>query len=995
MSAMILCVVAAFGGVGWLVWHKLAKTEEERLHAAVEDFSSQRYVVSGQAFQELAKDFPESPRVKEYEFLAELSHALQPGRDVGGDPKEALEGLELFLKAQDRDSLVRDHQKPIRETLEKIAGDLAEKAKQLLPNVDQARETLQDARRALAEARKFGEAGNESMPALLADVDRAITRSQEREETLAQLRRFGPTARDIQRAEDLVGRQELAADPQVREILDRLKEAFLDEVRYTPSQEKLLPPSKKTAERGLVMVPPVAGPTAPTADEGVVFALARGVLYALAKRDGKFLWAARVGIDTSTLPVRLPAGETTPEIALVLSSDTNTLTARDIFTGHERWRHALKAPCLGRPVLVGHRAYVPTYQGKIYELEVISGQLLGWFHVNMPLTVGGAHREGTDLLYFPAESQYVYVLDVKLHKCVGVLQSGHPSDSLRGAPIVIASGSIDPNAPNLGRPNYLLLNQTDGLEGTKLQAFPLPVQKMARIPPLEPVIRVPGWSWFEPHCNGECIAFATDAGVFTLLGINQPRNLDTPLFRLLPDFKSIGPNVDPLNLGRAQVVHVEENDFWVLVEGKLQHLQLAIDREKGLQVTKDWELPSPLGAPLHAGQVSANRDHLFIVTQMSDQEVCLATAVDSSTGGILWQRHLGMVCQGDPLRVGGQVLTLDQEAGLFLFDPARDRAGTEDWRMGGRLVAQPLKDSSNTAAYLVPAPDGRTVYAIRYLESTKRLAVRRFEPGKEVVTDFHPLSWPPGGTPAVGLDCLVVPQLGGNLLRLPLRDTGSEQTGGAWRAPGADKTIPGHVVHLGADEFLVTDGSRGLSRWRWTTEGAKKEQSIELKDRVVAAPVLLLPPQPEGDRHVGVADAAGGITLLDPTRLEVVRHWQVGGQVTAGPYTADGHIGCVVDQRRLVWIDPDKEEFWHYDSPGEGIVGRPQIVGGTIVVADLSGKIVGLDPADGKQRGEGYTLQASVSPAAAPVAFGPDEAFVHLTDGTVLLLPLDHFRAAP
>ena len=64
--------------------------------------------------------------------------------------------------------------------------------------------------------------------------------------------------------------------------------------------------------------------------DGVVFALTRGVLYALGERDGHVLWFVRVGIDTTTLPVRLPRGEANPrELVLVLSSDANTLTARD------------------------------------------------------------------------------------------------------------------------------------------------------------------------------------------------------------------------------------------------------------------------------------------------------------------------------------------------------------------------------------------------------------------------------------------------------------------------------------------------------------------------------------------------------------------------------------------------------------------------------------------------------------------------------------------
>jgi hypothetical protein len=102
----------------------------------------------------------------------------------------------------------------------------------------------------------------------------------------------------------------------------------------------------------------------------------------------------------------------------------------------------------------------------------------------------------------------------------------------------------------------------------------------------------------------------------------------------------------------------------------------------------------------------------------------------------------------------------------------------------------------------------------------------------------------------------------------------------------------------------------------------------------------------------------------------------------------------VVNQRRLVWLDPNQDKpAWDYTSPGAGIVGQPQLIGNMLVVADLTGRFIGLDPASGKaQSPAGYLFAANVAPAATPVPFGPDRAFVALTDGTVFFLSLDHLR---
>ena len=145
--------------------------------------------------------------------------------------------------------------------------------------------------------------------------------------------------------------------------------------------------------------------------------------------------------------------------------------------------------------------------------------------------------------------------------------------------------------------------------------------------------------------------------------------------------------------------------------------------------------------------------------------------------------------------------------------------------------------------------------------------------------------------------------------------------------------------------------------------------------------------------RVCVADVRGVITLLQGTTLEITRSWDVGGKITSGPFVRGNRVGCVVDGRRLVWIDPAKDRVaWEYASAGEGIVGQPQVIDNLVVVADQAGSFVGLDPASGKPRGKTYTLKASVAPAAAPQPFGSNRALVSLTDGTLIILSLDRLR---
>jgi hypothetical protein len=105
-----------------------------------------------------------------------------------------------------------------------------------------------------------------------------------------------------------------------------------------------------------------------------------------------------------------------------------------------------------------------------------------------------------------------------------------------------------------------------------------------------------------------------------------------------------------------------------------------------------------------------------------------------------------------------------------------------------------------------------------------------------------------------------------------------------------------------------------------------------------------------------------------------------------------GGAGLVVGKNRLVWLDPVKDQpAWEYAFVAP-IVGQPELVEDLLVVADLQGAIMGLDPGTGNPAGPGYRLKANEAPAAAPLAFGAGLVFMPLMDGTVMVLPLDKLR---
>jgi outer membrane protein assembly factor BamB len=533
----------------------------------------------------------------------------------------------------------------------------------------------------------------------------------------------------------------------------------------------------------------------------------------------------------------------------------------------------------------------------------------------------------------------------------------------------------------------------------KLRAFDLKIVNWVESPAVGPQIRMPGWSWFPPQYDGEKISQVTDRNSISVVGVNQANDRDSPLFlQIAEDASSQGPAA---SAGRAEIVHAEEHNLWVLAAGELQRLLLTIDDSSGLHLAKIWRQPVPLGAPLHEAQVTKSRDSLFVVTQSSERRDCLATAVASATGEIRWQRMLGMICRGDPLVLGGKVLTVDQGGGLYLFDPAAERKrrmpADAEWQFGGAAMAPSLPQIV-AGPFLFPGADGVSALEIACVTKNKpaadgtsyELIVRRFEPGKEVRTQSFPLTERLAGMPGVAADHLVLPLADGRFVRQPF--SGPLQSGLFWRSGETDPNNHGHVAILEAQEFLITDGFRGLSRWQWPATGPKLEKSFELgtgAGAIVGAPLVL-----QNGTLVCVADSKGSVFLLRTNDLKLLRRWELKGPIATAPFLRGDHIGCVVDRRRLVWLDPNRDQpAWRYESPGAGIVGHPSLSKGLVIVADLSGHLVGLDPANGRPAGPEYRMAKGAIPAAAPVPFGPEELFAPVTDGSVLLPPIEQLHA--
>ena len=1046
MVGIVAGAVVILGGAGLYAWYAISQGEDHQYARAMKDYDADGFVPAAERFRKLAAKFPESSRNGEYRFLADLAELRAAVADEQFDTAKALARIDQFLKDNDSrpedKALLEGRGRDLGITFVKRAESFLEQnatnaAPDQGPALDLVERLLGRLRQRLPQAVEKKE--SESIAGKIQGCRERIELARRRKEALDDLRRMvaEASAENINKVKAFLKSKALEVpgfdtDPEAVAILREIVEAHRRNVKYVTAANV----PRSAADRGednqpgILFDHRVSGRPQPMEADQIVLALADGVLYALAASDGRTLWAMRVGIDTGQLPVRLPPTGAHPRgRLLVLSADTRTLFALDL-DGNQLWKYQLDAAALGRPVLLTRRggtvAYLPTDKGTVHEIGLAEGKLLGRFRLGQPLSAGGVHQKGTDLVYFPADDSCVYVLNVATKKCVAILYTNHAAGSLRGEPLIV--GGDEERAGKT--PAYLLLSLAGDLDTTVLRLFELPAtggDSHAVAMKNQPRIR--GWTWATPYQDGEKLVCLSDAARLGLFGIVQPGNRDAPLFPLVPaaeeghaglDLTELLGKPEDVRRGRSLVAHVQGEELWVLAHGRLQRLALSLNNIQGPKPVPLWKQPLDLGSPLHAAQVReglAGRTTLYLVTRPLKQPVCLVTAIDpeasdEATGAddrrILWQRQLGVVCQGQPLVAGGEVLTTGQAGGLFRFDPRRFKPEAEgQWQVGGQSLAAGLDQDAAVAPLLLHG-EGQTVYQILCREGGRRLVVRSYEaPAGDVTEQEVELPGRLAGEVALKGQWLLAPLNDGYwaLYRLPLGKKAVPPRRATWRSRRVGPEARCFIA-VGTDEFLTTDGSRGVTHWRLYkgTEGQplheatkpkdrKELPTVELPDRVVTAP-LLLPRPARGPLRVLVADARGVVTLLQGNTLEPGRTWQLGGTVTAGPFLRGRHVGCIVEHTRLVWLDPDKDgKQWEYKTSGGAIVDRPVQADGVLVVCDEGGSFVGLNPETGGRLGAGYTLKAAVAPAAAPVPFGKGRAFAPLTDGTILLLSLDLLRA--
>jgi outer membrane protein assembly factor BamB len=788
----------------------------------------------------------------------------------------------------------------------------------------------------------------------------------------------------------------LEKDAEITEKLSTLRTAEPTWVSFrTPSP----PPPEKKAPFGksIRITQAVKTPPGVEDDNSIVLAMARGTLYGLSARTGEDRWALRVGQDLRDLPPRVTLGGDQPDLIFVVTTEDEGktyLSQMNIQTGERAWRLPLPGPApAGATLIAGNRMLaVPmkdaSGNGIVAIVEAATGKVTAEYVIpGYDISISPAYDRNKDRLFVPVDRGRIFVLDLPNKRCSSVVYSEHGAGQLLGAPIVIDNALI------------VCVASGAGLGKTTVKPFDISTETPTPLKDYE----LDGHVSSTPYVDGgETVGVVTDNGFLTLLGVGKvgaPSTATgaTPVYLLASPIEDQKKMQLKIEIGselksdqpkpKVQVAHVSLNDWWVFSHDHL--IRNTFDPfHKQLIPSPIGSLP--LGYPLHRAEVSPDTRLVIVVTQPKGEQRMIASAIDRTTGRIVWQRQLGTEASQDPVSIADDVAMLDRGGAIF-YVKAAEVNDTADWQKVGTWPGLPVSAASHR---LVKSPSGQVLVAVSFNPTRARMIVRKIDlkGNLAAVTKEFPHTFAPVGTPAAFDDGTVfVPCRDGNIYQFNF-NSGTSSSLFTWRDPVAPANVTSHLLLTSPNQLLATNGLNKIYRWDRNAQGTwrRNANNIEVAARLTT-PLCILP-----DGRICVGDSAQNLHCLTLAGLGMAKQWNLKGVITKGPFRVGAAgVGCIVDGKQAWWVNSADEEEGKTFSHDEiaAVVGEGTTVGEDLLLAVLRrdnnlgmiAQYVWVDPATGRPV-QTERLPVGLAPASGAAPLGKSRAFAPLTDGTVRVL---------
>jgi outer membrane protein assembly factor BamB len=751
----------------------------------------------------------------------------------------------------------------------------------------------------------------------------------------------------------LLSNQRLAA-----KVLE-ISQAELEVVRYVPEPVVAITAPRKSPVIASLALAERRGPAAPQVP-GNVAVTVDGAIYGLRASDGGLLWRRFVGLRSQSAPVVLEGGD-----ILVIDFRYHELLRLDGATGKLRWRQSLGGPA-ARPMVAGGRILVAGASGKLLVVDPESGERAGYVQFSQPLVVSPVMDRQGKRIYVVGEQSSLYTLDANSFSCLGVFYLGHARGSLRVPPVTLLNKvAVAVNAGAMTCQLRLLGSDETGVVNGEV----------ARA-------RLQGLVTTRLLAAGRRLVALTSQGIVTVYEIGTGE--DSTALTLLAQREA--EKGDPAARFGLMQQDPDGSQWYVWVAGTKLN-QLAILPTGGRLPVRDIDqiyLADLFDHPLQiAGKL------LIHVRHPAGQAGAIVAAMDSTTGGTLWETEVAVPLAGPPVvdmrgpwitaaTATGAIYDLDRAAmGRRVQDQARRLALYQGGKgQGGKEL--PLTES-------VSLGGGRIVFAagqgarqlLFYQRDAQPTPLRRIPLASR--SACPPVAWA-GGVVAPTRIGQVFYFDAAALAATALDGTEDQSTYVPFQPPLQARAEHVWLSPAIAGERLVL--SDGREKVYLLQRLAEPQPHLEAQAEMEVGPSALVTPLAVQGDVVVAGTEDGKLARFALPSLQSQTPVDLGANVVWGPYAIGDRFLLATAGDELVCLDSSGAIDWRQPTEVSGPNGRPLLVGDEVLLLWQNNSLSAMELESGQSRAKWDLAQPVVS---GPVAFG-NRLVVSSHDGTLLVV---------
>lgn len=786
--------------------------------------------------------------------------------------------------------------------------------------------------------------------AALAEVDAELARVSRRQQTRGELAKTVEAMKAAVAGGDVRGAYEvheklLALHPELSgdEVLRAavLETAAAERAGITfAAEEKTAETAERAAPWLAVLTTANRESISPASGNGTFVARIDGAIYSFDVSDGRLLWRRYVGFAAG-LPPLSANGQ-----VLAYDSKHQELLSLDERTGQLAWRQQVGEP-IAAPLAVEGRIFLATPSGKLYVLEGSSGTRLGYLQFAQPLKVTPiVDRTGQQLILIGDHSS-IYTISLADLKAAGVYYLGH------------ASGSItQPPAQALNR---LAVLENDGVATSRLRILALDGNGVVTGQVTER--RLQGLAATPPLVSSRRLIVVTDRGELTAFDVGTGEGADA----LIQVATREPTSRDPL----VRHTLMTQGAIWVGDNQLTKYAVLPTGDRLPVQSLENSFVRSTFDHPLALfGQT------LVHVRRIDGRAGATVTAIDESSGRVLWNNELGVPPVATPLVDEAQraVAMVDVNGLVYRFDESALRARVQDQPLAP--ISQSREPATLTTGVDLGA--GRGAFAapgasnelVTYDPGNSRRPVERSKLPSTVAC-------PPA---SLGQGVLVPLEIGQVLWLDPSSPQSSPLVFQPRLQPGKKVLYqpPGQVGNDGR-QFVITDGFEKI--YLVELASAPTPHFTVVKEQNVGA-FPIVTPVVVVDQHAFAAIDGGQLQRFALPSLENQGQTDLPGDVVAGPFRIGDLLLVVTVRDQLAAVDKDGALVWSVPLSAGDLSGPPLGIGGEVLLAYKNGTLERRALAGGE-------VVSSVN-VEQPLAAGPvrflDRIVLATHDGTLLVV---------